>query len=583
MRIPVKLIILALLASAGVHDANADKKTVCTITVNSSDEKEIFQRNLPRDDFQFVELVERGRPNWLESACRANVRCDVLIISGHFDGGTEFYSDRLDAREYLPVEEMERASCSESCPGMFSQLKEVYLFGCNTLNAEAMRSASPEIGRSLVHSGHSAADAERLARELNERYGESNRDRMRHVFKDVPLIYGFSSKAPLGRSAGPILERYFQSGAGAEIGSGRASPKLLSAFAPSSMTSTAGLIDADPDAGFRRDVCRFSDDRLSPAQKVAFVHEVLGREMAEVRMMLDHIEQYAASLNEGDRQQPAVREALDGIAHDDAARTRYLEFMRDADEPAVRVRMIGLAQNLGWLSPEDQRTEIVRMIGDRVAANAVGSSDVDLVCGLNKDHGLDRELERVQISAAQASKVPNAAVLACMGSTDARSRVLRALTSPKDDDVQIAQVYLRYRPLTGADELRSVATGIARMNASDAQVRALDTLSSYSLSDRESLEALTRLFPAAKSAEVQRAIAGILIRSDYQVIAGPELVRSLREHRLKSSGGEDMVDALIRRLAASVDGNARRGGVASGEWLAAARRSNDTGFPLSRE
>jgi hypothetical protein len=569
MRIPAKLIILALLASAGAHDANADKKTVCTITVNSSDEKEIFQRNLPRDDFQFVELVERGRPNWLESACRTNVRCDVLIISGHFDSGTEFYSDRLDAREYLPVEEMERASCSESCPGMFSQLKEVYLFGCNTLNAEAMRSASPEIGRSLVHSGHSTADAERLARELNERYGESNRDRMRHVFKDVPLIYGFSSKAPLGRSAGPSLERYFQSGAGAEVGSGRASPKLLSAFAPSSMTSTVGVVDADRDAGFRRDVCHFSDDRLSPAQKVAFVHEILGREMAEVRMMLDHIEQYATSLSETDRQDPDVREALDGIAHDGAARTRYLEFMRDADEPPVRVRMIGLARNLGWLSSEDQRAEIVRMIGDRLAAHALGSSDVDLVCGLNKDHGLDRELGRLQVSAVQVSKVPDAAVLACMGSTEARSRVLRALTSAKDDEVQIAQVYLRNRPLTDASEIRGVATGIAGMNASDAQVRALDTLSSYPLSDRESLEALTRLFPAAKSAEVQRAIAGILIRSDYQAIAGPELVRSLREHRVKSSGSEDVVDVLIRRLAASVDATARRGDVKKGGWLVA--------------
>jgi hypothetical protein len=36
-------------------------------------------------------------------------------------------------------------------------LKEVYLFGCNTLNAEAMRSASAEIARSLVRSGQSPA------------------------------------------------------------------------------------------------------------------------------------------------------------------------------------------------------------------------------------------------------------------------------------------------------------------------------------------------------------------------------------------------------------------------------------------
>jgi len=544
-----KLLFLVVLIAAWVQDARADKKTVCTITVNSPDEKETFRRSLPKDDFQFVELVERGRPDWMASACSSGVRCDVLLISGHFDGGTEFYSDRQDATEFLPVEELERASCSESCPGLFSQLKEVYLFGCNTLNAEAMRSASAEIGRSLVRNGHSPADADRLARELSERHGESNRDRMRHIFKDVPVVYGFSSKAPLGRSAAPMLDRYFQSGSGGEIGGGRASSKLLSLFTPTSMTVATGLTDADPDAGFRGDVCHFSDDRLSSAQKVAFIHDLLGREMAEVRMFLDHIEKYSASLSASDRQAPPVRRALEEIAHDEAARTRYLEFARDADEPSVRARMIQLAGSLGWLSPADQRAEFARMIGDQLARSVVGSADVDLVCGLNKDHGLDRVLDRLELPSAQADDVPHAAVLACLGSPEAHTRVLRALTSANDEEVQIAQVYLHHRPITDATELRDVATQIAKMRGSDAQVRALDTLAHYQLSDRESLEALTHLFPRAKSVDVQRAIAGILIRSDYRMIAGPELVRSLREHRLKSPEGQDVIDALIRRLA----------------------------------
>lgn len=553
MSFSAKLAILSLLLAACALDARADKKTVCTITVNSADEKEIFQRNLPRDDFQFVELVERGRPDWLESACGTGVRCDVLLISGHFDSGTEFYSDRLDATESLPVEVMERASCSESCPGLFSQLKEVYLFGCNTLNAQPMRSASAEIGRSLVHNGHSAADAERMSRDLSERYGESNRDRMRHVFKDVPVIYGFSSKAPLGRFAGPTLDRYFQSGPGLEIGSGRSSSKLLGAFASSSMTSTAGSAESDFDAGFRRDVCHFSDDRWSSAQKVGFVHELLGREMAEVRMMLDHIEQFSASLSETERGKPAVHRALDEIAGDEAARARYLDFERDADEPAVRARMIGLAGNLGWLSPADQREEVTRMIGEQLAGDRVGSADVDLVCALNRDHGLDPELDRVRsrVTAAQAGRVSHAALLACLGSTEARARVLRGLTSANDDEVQIAQIYLQHRPITDATELRDVAADIVRMNASDAQARALDTLARYQLSDREILETLTRLYPRAKSVNVQRAIAGILIRADYQMLAGPELARVLREHRLKSSDGKDLIDVLIRRLEAT--------------------------------
>jgi hypothetical protein len=540
----------ALFVAAWAPIVHAEKKTVCSITVNSADEKETFRRYLPPDKYQFVELVERGRPDWLESACRQGVRCDVLVISGHYDGGNEFFPDRLEADEFLPVAEMERVSCSESCRGLFSQVKEVYLFGCNTLNPQAIRSASAEIGRSLVRSGHSRADADRLSRALSVRHGESSRDRMRLIFKDVPVIYGFSSKAPVGPTAASMLDRYFQSGASGEIGSGRASSRLLGRFAANSMVVTSGLSDADPYAAHRRDVCQFSNDRLSPVQKLAFVHQLLGREMGEVRMFLDRIEKYAASLSESERQTPAVAQALDAIARDGPARTRYLDFARDADQPAVRARMLALAGSLGWLSPAEKRAELIRMIGDQLARNAVGPAEVDLVCALNKDRELDQELYRLQAPPAQANKVTHAALLACLGSTEARAQVLLALTSPNDEEVQIAQVYLRHHPITDANELRVAIAGIARMNESRAQVRALETLASQQLSDPESLEELMRLFPLAESVGVQTAIAGILIRSDYRAIAAPELVQTLRQSRLKSRDGADVIGVLIRRLQA---------------------------------
>ena len=547
MAFPRWLFTLAALLTASAVHAQVDKTTVCTITVNSADERETFRRNLPGDKFRFVELVERGRPDWLGSACRAGVRCDVLVISGHFDGGDEFYSDRLDARESLPVSEMERVSCSDSCPGLFSQLKEVYLFGCNTLNPDAVESASGEIERSLVRAGHSKADAAQLARMLNERQASSNRDRMRQIFKDVPVIYGFSSKAPLGAMAGPMLERYFRAGGADEIASGRASGKLLGIFAPSSMTTAAGSTDADPQAGYRRDLCQFADDRLSPAQKLQFVHRLLDRDVAEVRLFFDRIEQYVGSLSVADRLTPSVVEALDAIAADHDARRRYVDFLRDADQPAIRARMIELASRLGWLTPLARHAEIARMIGDRLAAHAIDAADIDLVCALNREHEFDTSADA--LGAAQpGTGVGRAAILACLGSAPAHARVLRALTSANDDDVALAQVYLRHRPLADERELREVANGIARMTNADAQVRALDTLAGHRVSDRQSLDELTHVYVRAKSASVQRAVAGILIRADYRSIAAPELVRALREHRLKSSDGQDMIDALIRRL-----------------------------------
>ena len=86
------------------------------------------------------------------------------------------------------------------------------------------------------------------------------------------------------------------------------------------------------------------------------------------------------------------------------------------------------------------------------------------------------------------------------------------------------------------------------MNGSAARVRVLDTLARHHLSDRDSLDALAGLFPQARSVEVQRAIADLIIRSDYDALAKPEFLRMLSEHRLKSPNGKDSIDILIRRL-----------------------------------
>src|SRR5882672_4025617 len=200
-----KFAVAILLASTiFTVDAHAAKKTVCTITVNSPDEKEAFRARLPKGEYEFVELVEKGRDDWLRSSCEKKVQCDVLVISGHFNAGETFYSDKNEIEDHLQVDELERASCSQSCPALFANLKEVYLFGCESLNPDATKYSS--------------------------RYGESGRDRMRRVFAGVPVIYGFSGAAPVGPTAAAILARYFSSAPVGETGNGRASSRMLGQF-----------------------------------------------------------------------------------------------------------------------------------------------------------------------------------------------------------------------------------------------------------------------------------------------------------------------------------------------------------------
>jgi hypothetical protein len=535
------LVVLAVVSCAAV----AAPRTVCTITINSPDEKEIFERYLPPGDYRFVELVERGRSDWFSRACQRDIRCDALIISGHFDGGTEFYTDRLDQREFLPVTELEQASCSASCPAVFSSLKEVYLFGCKTLNPEPMRSASPEMTRSLIREGVSLAEAERRVKSLAERYGESNRDRMRVIFQNVPVLYGFSSKAPLGATARPLLERLLQSSPSADIASGRPNEKLVALFAPASMTVASGVTDDDPQSGFRRDMCQFADERLTDARKVEFVHRVLHRDMAEVRLFLDHLERYMAMVAEPGQRSTEATIALAAITADAATRERYLAFARDVDDPAARTRMLELATRFGWLSTAEARAELLQRVADGIARDTVGAADVELVCTRAREW---ESLPALPAFPARPAKTAHAAILACLGNAEARLRVLRSLGSAHDDDVAIAQIYFKHHPTMEPVELRALTADIVRMRDSEAQLRALELLARQRLSDPESLLELARLYRLARSVALQRAIAGVLILGDYAVLERADVARALRAYRLKPSDGADVIDALLRRI-----------------------------------
>ncbi len=514
---------LALLCAIPAFAAHAESKTVCTITVNSADEKEAFRRRLPPGEYDFVELVEKGRPDWLRSSCRKKIQCDMLVVSGHFNAGDDFYSDKNEIAEYLRVDELERASCSNSCPGLFSKLKEVYLFGCESLNPDASKYASS--------------------------YGESGRDRMRRIFANVPVIYGFSSAAPVGPTAAMLLDRYFDSGARGEIATGRASSKLLAIFARNHMTATRGVRDADPEAAYRQQVCQFFDERQSAAQKLGFIHGLMRRDMGAARASFDRIEKLFAGFTESEKQSGAFGQALAQISADDASRDRFLAVAREARQPALRSRMIALAANLGWLSPDGQRGEALALINDVLASPSMGYAEVDLVCSLNDNHELDAQLARVKLPAARTAKAAHSAALACLGSPEARGQVLQALSSPDEKDVQIAQVYLRHRPISDRNELREVARDVTQMPASVAKVRALDTLARLNISDRQVLDELAGLFAQARSVNVQRAIAEIFIRSDSKAIARSELVGVLRQYRLRApGGGQDLIDVLIQRL-----------------------------------
>lgn len=181
------------------------KKNLCAITINSEDEKEVFAHYLPH--YNLIELAETDEGSrWFNNACESGLKCDILVISGHF-GGAFFGSSGLT----LSTEDLERATCEKSCPGILNSPQEVFLFGCNTLAGKTKDHRTPEqYVRVLVEDGFSELEAQNIAAIRYTPIGGSFHDRMINIFANVPKIYGFDSVGPSGRNVRPMLNTYFK-------------------------------------------------------------------------------------------------------------------------------------------------------------------------------------------------------------------------------------------------------------------------------------------------------------------------------------------------------------------------------------
>jgi hypothetical protein len=261
------------------------------------------------------------------------------------------------------------------------------------------------------------------------------------------------------------------------------------------------------------------------------------------------IETLLASLTEAERLAPAFLLALATVSADDATRARYLAAARAVTQGSLRARMIALATTLGWLTPAQRQAERAALVADTLASPSMGLADAGLICSLGATP--DPPAGHGSMRPANASGHPAAATaaLACLGDAPARERILAALASADERDVQAAQVYLRHRPLVTAAELRAMARGISAMPRVDAQVRALDALGRLDIADREVFDELALLYASSRSIPVQRAIAEVFLRSSQVAHAQPGLAGTLRRHRIGAPGGADLIDQLIGRLA----------------------------------
>lgn len=198
---------------AGSEALQYNAPTVCSLTINSDDEVKVFKRYLQPQGFRFIELAPNSLEqsyasgeHWIKKSCSPKIKCDVLLISGHYMG--TFFGDKGFTANYSDLQD---ASCNSNCSGLFEYPKEVFLFGCNTMAGKDRDSRSPEQYLQVLLNDHISVPRSEMGVAI--RYtgiGADFGSGTLKLFPKVPLIYGFHGIAPSGRSVAPMLNQYFK-------------------------------------------------------------------------------------------------------------------------------------------------------------------------------------------------------------------------------------------------------------------------------------------------------------------------------------------------------------------------------------
>jgi hypothetical protein len=342
-----------------------DKFTICAITINSDDEKKVFQAQAAKQPSKFnpvVELTSFGdESNWFKSACESKVRCDQLVISGHF-GGT-FFSDKDGQEKELSLREMEEAGCSKSCEGILKDPYEVFLFGCNTLSGKEADHRTPaQYLQVLLNDGIPLQQAELVVESRYGSVGDSHKSSMQRVFGGAKKqIYGFDSVGPSGANVKGFLQNYFSKiSPSAQLEKQQAkrmmdSVDLGNTILATSLKTTAFTQCGEGDLNdpVTKNICALQDKRSSASSKIALISELFTK---------DNFLVYLPAINnfmKGNTNFTADDKAeLKKISSNEVIKGQILGLLDKTSSLGLKTEWISFAANLNFLSEEDASKRI---------------------------------------------------------------------------------------------------------------------------------------------------------------------------------------------------------------------------------
>jgi hypothetical protein len=372
-------------------------KTICTMTINSENEKNIFKKHLGgKGKFKFVELVPGhadsitsndtdDAEDWFNQACKAKIKCDVLLVSGHFAGS--FFSNKSPYS--LSLEALEQKACSNSCTGILQNPKAVYLFGCNTLAAkEKDRRTEKQYIEVLMRDGFSRDEAERLAQSRYGVFGDSFGARMQRVFHGEKIIYGFDSIGPAGSTIDRPLENYFLRTPNKSVRNfsdrvlkRSVDPEFMTALANSDITYVAGLESTDKEYQPSMQMCKMQLPQTTVEEKLKLANQFLNTEYRSLALpqVMSLFNNYR-DLNPK-RFSPAERLALAELTSNTPARQILVEtsFKLNAT-PILQAQTFLWFYKVGWFSKLEfdtaQRGLIKKLVDNKSKANVESAAAI---------------------------------------------------------------------------------------------------------------------------------------------------------------------------------------------------------------
>ncbi len=473
---------LSSFAVAGTQAVN--KKNVCSITINSDDEINAFKQYLPSGQFNFIELTQFAEnpldksSKWLTRACAQGIKCDILIISGHF-GGSFFGS----SSKRLSLEDLEAASCNSQCDGILNDPKEVFLFGCNTLAGKNKDSRTPrEYNRILIEDGFSAEQAARIVAFRYSPIGESFHDRMSQAFSGVQRIYGFNSVAPVGPVVKPLLQKYLSSTAKSYSQSLESqnpaevqapNQKLLNIFSKTSMMQSKGHRG---EQWTQKPACFLNDKKVANVDKLVWVDSVVRN--PDSRLLLNtviHIEDFISRLLSKSQLTEEEKSIFTRLGESQSGKAEVLGFLKHPMQglQAVQVNLLSFARDLGWVEQSSFNEQLEKVINLKKALRSpIRSEYRDFVCSLKVS---SVEINPADIPPARWREELFVSLLACLKikSVQFQNRVaenlihdtgvplqLASLTALKEfnsKNPEIQKILLKTLVSSGSPQIRSAA------------------------------------------------------------------------------------------------------------------------------